>query len=129
LKKKDGGFVRRGLHVAADEGGLDGNFPVSAIDEHTELHTLRPAMRKQGVERRPRGAPGEENVIHQHDILVLNLKSDLFLLHDRLRSEGRKVVAIKSDIQGPDGNFSVFNTSDNFAQALCDGHATAANAD
>src|SRR5450755_3282981 len=57
-------FVRSGLHVSADEGGLHRQFAMAAIDEHEKLNQAGTAMRKQGIERGARSAAGVEHVIH-----------------------------------------------------------------
>ena len=79
-------FAGSGLHIAAHECRFHGNFPMAAIDQHAQLHASRSAVRKKRVERGPSGASRKENIIDQHNVLILNLKSNLFLLYHRLRS-------------------------------------------
>src|ERR1041385_5031010 len=70
----------RRLHAAPDERGLDGQFAMSAVDEHTELHTARAAMVEQRVERGARRAPGVEHIVTKDDIHVLDFAAEFALL-------------------------------------------------
>ncbi|SPF37378.1 hypothetical protein SBA1_180006 [Candidatus Sulfotelmatobacter kueseliae] len=122
-------FVHRGLHVAADEGGLDGNLAMSAVNQHAELHAPRPPVLKERIERGAGSAAGEQNIVYHHDVLFLDLKPNLFLLHHGLRPQGREIVAIEGDIERSDGDLGILDAGDDLAQPLGQGHAAAANSD
>src|SRR5450631_501041 len=59
-----------GLHLAPDEARLDGQFAVSAVDQHQQLYAGRPTVVEQRVQRGPDGAAGVEHVVHQDDVLA-----------------------------------------------------------
>src|SRR3984957_18598085 len=59
---------RSGLHFAADEGRLDGQLAMPAIDQRKKLDAARAAMVEERVQRGPNGAAGVEHIVDQHDI-------------------------------------------------------------
>ena len=56
-------------------------------------------------------------------------KLDLRLLHHRLGSHGRKIVAVQSDVERAHGDLSLFDAPDHLPQALGQEHSAAADSD
>ena len=77
-------LVAGGGQVLADVVGPDRQLAVAAVDEHCELHPLRPAVVEQGLDRRPDRAARVEDVVHDHDRLALEREVEPGGLHDRL---------------------------------------------
>src|SRR5437879_11909504 len=86
-------------------------------------------MRKKGVEGGARGAAGIKYVVDQHDLFTLHGKADFRFLHHGLRPQGRKVIAIESDIESTDGNLLLFDLLNHFAQPFGNGDAATADSD
>src|SRR5580704_5549976 len=122
-------LVHGGLHDAANEGGLNRQFPMSAIDQNAELHSAWPAMRKQGIERRADGSASEKDVIDQNDAFVLDVETDFRLLDNRFWPQCRKVVAVEGDIQRPHRDRRAFHALHDLAEPLRKGNTATTNAD
>ena len=67
---------------------------VAAINQHGELHALRPAKINQLVHRRANRAPGVEHVVDQDDGARFDVAGQFGPAHDRLGAHRRQVVAI-----------------------------------
>src|SRR5256885_5717049 len=122
-------FAIVGLNVTADVGGFDGQFAMAAINQHAELNAARAAMIEQRVKRGARCAAGIEHVVAEDDTLLRHRHADFALLHQRLWTDGGKVIAIKRDIQGSNRHWHFFDLLDQLPQALRQRHAPAANPD
>ena len=95
------------------------------IDEHTQLNAPWPPVGEKSIQSRSRSTASEEHIVDQHDVLILNVKSDFLLVHHGFRTHGRQVVAVERDVERPDGNFCIFDASHDFPQALGNRNSTA----
>ena len=88
-------------HVLSDKVGLDRQFAVlaAAVDQDGELDFSRPAEIHELVERGTDRASGVKNVVDENDVLTVDVVVELGAIDDRIRSDGRKIVAIKRDIE------------------------------
>src|SRR4051812_4380258 len=68
-------FDVAGLDVATDESGFNREFPMSAIDEHQQLDSLRTPMVEQCVEGSASRAPGIKHVIAHDDVHILDIRT------------------------------------------------------
>src|SRR5712691_3883694 len=66
-----------GLHVPADEGSLDGQLAVAAVDQHAQPDALRPAQVEETVHGGADGATSVKHVVGQDQILVVHGKGDV----------------------------------------------------
>ena len=99
-----------------------------ARDQSTHIAVRAGAAHaRKGVQRGRVVRPVNKNIVHQHDVLVRDVKPDLSLLNHRLRSQGRKIVAVKRDVQCSDRHFGVFDARDDFAQPFGDRNSTASD--
>src|ERR1700730_5422700 len=98
---------------------------MSPVDQDAQLNLSRSAMRKKRVERSPGRAPGEEDIVDQNNVLVLNRKPDFFLLHNGLGADRRKIVAVESNVQRADRNLGIFDSRNDLPQSLCNRYAAA----
>jgi hypothetical protein len=74
-------ILRASLNSLPDEVRLDGEFAVTAVNEHGELNPARTAKVVQGVERRAGSAAAEQNVVHEHDVLAGDIERDRGRMH------------------------------------------------
>ena len=85
-----------GLHVPADETGLDGQLAMAAVDEHQQLYPPRPAMVKERVQRCPYGSAGVENIVDENDVAAGDIEADGPGDDDGANIARRKVVAVEA---------------------------------
>ena len=119
----------RGRDLLAHEVGLDRQLAVAAVDQHGELHDARPAEVDQLVERRAHGAAGVEDVVAEDDPAVVDRPRQMGPLDQRLRADGREIVAVESDVEGADGDLGPFHPLDLGGDLLGEGDAAGADAD
>ena len=86
-------------------------------------------MIEQRVQRGARGASGVEHVVHQDDVLVLDVELHLALAHFGPVADGGEVVAIEGDVERADGHFGLLDAAQDLRQALRQRHAAAHDAD
>src|SRR5579884_3645834 len=70
-------FVPFGREVLADVVGPDRQLPVAPVDEDGQLHRPGAAEVDNGVHGRPDRPAGEEDVVAQHDDLLLHVAGQL----------------------------------------------------
>ena len=78
---------------------------------------------------RDSGPPGVEHVIHQDDVLVLDVELHGAGLHLRAMPDGREIVAIERNVQGADRHGGFFDASQNLCQPLRQRHTAPHDAD
>ena len=95
-------LLARGRQVLADVVGADRQLAVAAVDEHGELHPLGAAVVEQRVDRRPHRAPGEQDVVDQHDGAPVEVEVEVRGVDDRLRARlaDVDVVAVEARCRG-----------------------------
>src|SRR5690606_4454545 len=119
-----------GGEEAAEVIRLDGVLTVTAIDEHGQLDGARPAVLYEGIQGGTSGAPGEEHVVHQHDVAVRDVAGDGRLVRRTLASIGRiEVVAEGGDVELLDIDVTMLDTPDFGGDGGGDGASTAADSD
>ena len=74
---------------------------IATVDQHRKLHASRPAKIDQLIQRRPYRAAGVKHVIDQNDTASFNVTGQFGPADNRLGADGRKIVAIQSDIENP----------------------------
>jgi hypothetical protein len=122
-------FRGTGLHVAADVLRFDRHFAMAALDKDTERDAPGAAEVEKAVHGGADGAAGVEDVVHEDEVHVVNAEGNIRRLQHGLGSDLGKVVAIKSDVQGADGNINAVDAAHGARDALGQGHAAAAYAD
>src|SRR5438477_3583052 len=122
-------FVRVGRHGLADDVRVNRQLAMSAIDEHGEHHFARTSEVDQRIERGAHGAAGVENVVDEHDDLVVDRLRQLRRLHHRLRRDRREVVAIERDVEDAERHLLPFHIGDLFRHSFADGNSPTTNAD
>src|SRR5271157_3132607 len=115
----------RGVNGAAHEAGLDRQFAMAAVDEHAKLNAARTPMIEQRIERRARGPAGIENVVHQDDVLVLDLELHRARPHFRPMTDRREIVAVERDVQRAHRHFGFLDASQHLCQPLRQRHTAA----
>ena len=92
---------RRVGQVLAHVVGADGQLAVAAVDHDGELDGAGPAEVVERVEGGPDGAPGEEDVVDQHDHPPGQVDGDV---GDRLGQDGAQadVVAVEGHVEAAD---------------------------
>ena len=93
------------------------------------MHFARPAEVDERIERGADGTAGVEDVVDQHDDLVVDRLRELGRLDDRLRRDGGEVVAIEGDVEDAERHRRPFHRADLFRHPLADRNAAAADAD
>src|SRR5579875_3186021 len=114
---------------ASDEGGLDGELAVAAIDEDEELDAAGAPVVEEGVESGADGASGVEDVVDEDDIASVDVEAEGTGVDDGADVAGREVVAIEADVEGTGIDGVFFDAADQGGEALGDGDAAALDAD
>src|SRR5262249_40418044 len=114
-------FGVAGLHCAAHVLRLDGHFAMAAINEYAEGDALGAPEVEQAVHRCPDGAARVEDVVNKDEVHAIHGERNIRGLQDGLRSDLRKVVAVKSDVERPDGNIHSVNAAHGAGDALGQG--------
>src|SRR5208282_5696167 len=124
-------LIFRGLHRSSNEGGLDRQLAMAAIDQYAQLQAPGTAHAEQRIHGGAGGAAGIEHVVNQHYRLTGDGNFHLRLLHHGLRAESgrRKVVATEGYVEGADQHRFFFDALNNFRQPLRQRNSTAADAD
>src|SRR5437868_11144343 len=122
-------LVLRGLHRTPDEGGFDGQFTMSAVDQNQQLHSARTSVIEQCVERGANCASSVQNVVHKNDVLVGYVEADLHLVHHWLRTSGREIVTVKINVEGAYVNGRLLNLAYESRQSLCQGNTAPLDSD
>ena len=84
---------------------FDRQFPMPTIDQNRQLNRPHPpeiAKRIQSGADRPAGV---KDVIHEHDVVVVNVGRDFCFLHNGLRGHPGEIVPVKIDVQRADLRF------------------------
>ena len=89
-----------GREVLAHVVSADRQITVSAVDQDGEPDGLRPAQLGERVQRSPHRAAGEEDVIHEHDRLVVDPRSRDVGVFDGPYRVTTQVVAMHGDVEG-----------------------------
>src|ERR1700716_3379867 len=98
---------------------------MSPVNQDAQLNLSRSAMREERIERSPGRTSCEKNIVHKNNVLVLNRKSNFFLLHHGLGTQGRKIIAVESYVQRADRDLSILDSRNDFPQALGNRYAAA----
>jgi hypothetical protein len=118
-----------GRHVLADEVGADRKFAVAAIDEDGEPDRARPSVVDERVHGRTDRPTGEQDVIDEHDDLLVDREIQRRLVDDRRVSDARQVVAIERDVERAQRDDRVLVRADRVAQPRRQNVAARADAD
>ena len=100
---------------------------MAAIHEHGQLNPSGPAEIVERVERRARGAPAEQYIVHQHH----RLTGDVERNHGRTNLRSHllaEVVAVHPHIQAPDRHRLSPNIAQEIRQSLRQMHTSALHA-
>src|SRR5207302_8973700 len=65
-------LIHGGGHLATHERRLDPQFAMAAIDQNAEPHLPRTSLGEKRIQSRSHSAPGEEHIVDQHNIEVLD---------------------------------------------------------
>lgn len=96
-------LVLLGGDIFSDKIGLYGQFAMlnAAVDQHGKLHFLRAAKIHQLIECGSDRAARIKDVVNEYDLLAVNVVVKFGAVHNGVGSDGRKVVAVKRDIEDP----------------------------
>src|SRR5262249_15943245 len=103
--------------------------PMSTVDQHQQLHTRRPALFEQSIERGTDRTAGVEDIVHQHDVFCHDVEADVGVIDDRLYVYRAEVVTVEVDVKNAHGNLAVLEGFDLGGQALRQRNAPAADSD
>src|SRR5580704_8951960 len=106
------------FHCSANEGRLDGQFAMAAVDQHTKPDALGAAQIKEAVHGSTNGAAGVKHIVDDNQIAVIHREIDFVGMNDRLRTHGGKIVAVQRDIQSADGDVDAGRIANRFCQSL-----------
>src|SRR4051812_41248411 len=87
-------LLGRQAHARRRVFGLHRQFAPTAIDEHRELHTRRPAVVEEFVEHGADRAAGVEHIVEQDDVRAVHVEVDLRLRARARHAALREVVAM-----------------------------------
>ena len=102
----------RGGDVLADVVGADRQLPVTAVDQHRELHRAGPADVVERVQRGPHGAAGEEHVVDQDHPAAVDAAAGQLGLAERAGGVQPQVVAVEGDVERADRDVDAFECVD-----------------
>ena len=119
LEPHEDALVAGGRQVLADVVGPDRELAVAAVGEHRELDPLRAAVVEQGVDRRPRGAAGEQDVVDQDHGAAVELEVEVRGVDDRLGAglAVGQVVAVEGDVEVAERHLGPGQLADQRVQA------------
>ena len=74
---------------------------MAAVDEHRELDPVGPPVVEQRVDRRAHRAPGEQDVVDEHERASAELEVEVGRVDDRLRLglARSEIVAVERDVE------------------------------
>src|SRR5262249_40053479 len=101
--------------------------PVGPIDQDGELDPPRAPEVDDGVERRPDGAAGVEDVVHQQDGLAGDRERDVGSPQDRGPGLEPEVVAVERDVERPDRDLEPLDRLEPRGDPLSQRHAAGAD--
>src|SRR5215216_2637729 len=84
----------------------------AAVDQYSELYATRAAEIDQLIERGANRATGVKHVVDQNDVAVFDVAGKICAIDDWLRSNGREIVAIESDVEYADRRAITFEVRD-----------------
>src|SRR5271170_4437105 len=102
---------------------------MAAVNQHAETNAFRAAQIEEAIHGGANGAAGVEHVVHDDQIAIIHVEVDFVGVHDRVRTDGGKIVAIQSDVNRANRDFHAGEIFDGFRQALGERNAAAADSD
>ena len=75
---------------------------MAAVGQHGELDAVGAPVVEQGVDRGARGPAGVEDVVDEHDAVVLEPEGQVGAVHDGVGGSRREVVAVEGDVDVPE---------------------------
>src|SRR5207253_474568 len=95
--------------------------------QYGKLYAPRPAKVNQLIQRSPHGASGVENIVHQDYRPALDIARQFGAADDWFSSDGRKIVAIQSDIEHPNRRAFAFEIGNLVGNSIGQRHTSAAD--
>ena len=131
LEADEDALVARGRQVLADVVGADRELAVAAVGEHGELDPGRAAVVEQGVDRRPHGAAGEEDVVDEDHGAAVEVEVEVGGVDDRLGAglAAGEVVAVEGDVEVAERHLGAGELADERVQAAGEDGAAGVDAD
>ena len=102
---------------------------MSAVDEHGELHPLRPPIVEQRLDRRPHGPAREQHVVNDHDRQAGDVEVDVGGVQNRGVGPARQIVAVEADVEIAEGNLCAEQVLEHPVQATGENRAAPVDAD
>jgi len=102
---------------------------VTAIDQDREADGPRASVVDERIHGGTDRAPGEEDIVDEHDDLVVDGEIERGLVHDGRVADPREVIAIQRDVDGPERDVGVLVRGDRVAQPGREDVAARADAD
>ena len=90
---------------------------MAAVHQHGQLDDGWAAVVHERIQRTADGAARIEHVVHQHDVLAVQIERKVRDVDFRIEGD-RRVVAIERDVQGPHGNLDPFYLLDALGQPM-----------
>ena len=115
--------------MLANVGGFDGQFAMTAVDEHGQLHAPRPPVIKKCVERGADSAAGEEHIVADDHIAALDVDADGAWGYHRANIRRRQIVAVELDVEHAGVDSAFLDSGDQLAQPLGQRNAAPLDAD
>ena len=85
---------------------MDGQFAVAAIHEDKEFHRLGAAIVEDGFQRGADRAPGEQHVVDEDDVFIVQRCGDVGLADGGAGVHRGPVVPVQVDVQRAEGQLS-----------------------
>ena len=97
---------------------------MAAVDEHRETDRPWAPVIDERVHRGADRASGEQDVVHEHDDLVVDREVQRRLVDDRGVADAREIVAVQRDVERAEWHRRVLVRADRIAQP-CGQHVAA----
>jgi len=116
----DGNLFRLGSrNVLPDIIRLDRQFPVASVDQDRDCDPLRSPQIHYRIHAGPDRTGGEQDIIHQHDMISGNRKRDVCFVQHRVGVRvAVHIIAVKRDVQFAYRDIDAFKIFDPFGDAL-----------
>src|SRR5579863_5546078 len=102
---------------------------MAAVNQHAEANALGAAEIEETVHGGANGAAGVEHVVHDYQVAIIHAEIDFVGVHDGLRADGGKIIAVERDVYRADRDLHAGEIFDGFGQAFRERNAAAADSD
>jgi hypothetical protein len=100
------------LHRLPDERGFDRQFAMAAVDQDAEADAPRASQVEKAVHGGAHRAARVEHVVDDHKVAIVHPEGDFGRVNHWLRTHGRQVVAVESDVEYADRDIHARGSAD-----------------